>query len=337
MLNLQQRIHIITLIQEYITSDDPAWLNVKAQAAENNPWFIPEFIDTAVSHIASRFLEASALNTWVRTYDIPDRHSRPAQVGITMAGNIPLAGFHDFLSCFISGHKQTIKLSSKDQVLLKHIVEKMTSRSDEITQHITFADHLRGCDAYIATGSNNTARYFEYYFRKYPHIIRKNRTSIAILKGNENAKDLEKLADDVHLYFGLGCRNITKIFIPEGYDFLPLLETFKKYNRLIENHKYKHNYDYNLTIQIMNRKFYMTNGSVILSENPSVFSPISVLHYEFYTRQEEIYQGLNPEEIQCIAGSGKTALGTVQSPGLTDYADGIDTMLFLEQLTKKQS
>ena len=335
MLNLQQRINILALLQKYITGDDPFWLSTKARAAENNPWFIPEFIDNAVQSIATGFLETPALNRWTTSYNVPEQTTNPVNVGITMAGNIPLAGFHDFLCCFISGHKQTIKLSSKDNVLLKHLAEKMISWNGEISEHIIFADMLKGCDAYIATGSNNTARYFEYYFRKYPHIIRKNRTSVAILEGNENTDDLEKLADDVYLYFGLGCRNVTKIFVPAGYDFLPLLEAFNKYDRLIENHKFKHNYDFNLTVQIMNQKFYMTNGSVILSENTSVFSPISMLHYEFYTSREDIYKGLNPEEIQCITGSDKVALGAAQCPGLTDYADGIDTMLFLQQLTGK--
>lgn len=336
MLNLQQRIHIISLLQNYITSENPVWQNIKILAAESNPWFTPQFIEIALQNIANRFLDAPALYTWIKPYQISDQNQKPATIGITMAGNIPLAGFHDFLSCFISGHKQIIKLSSKDEILLKHMVDKMISWNGQITEYISFADHLKGCDAYIATGSNNTARYFEYYFKKYPHIIRKNRTSIAILKGNEPIKDLENLADDVCLYFGLGCRNVTKVYIPKGYDLLPLLEVFKKYNSLIENHKYKHNYDYNLAIHIMNQKYYMTNGSIIFSENPSVFSPISVLHYEFYTNREEIYQALNPEEIQCIAGVGKVALGTAQSPDLTDYADGIDTMLFLQELTGKQ-
>lgn len=334
MLNLQQRINILTHLQKYIAGNDPVWLNIKTQAAESNPWFIAPFIDNAIQNIALQLLEPSKMNTWAASYDIPEQTPAPVNIGITMAGNIPLAGFHDFLCVFISGHKQTIKLSSKDNVLLRHIAEKMISWDPTIKDYIVFADMLKGCEAYIATGSNNTARYFEYYFRKYPHIIRKNRTSIAILKGDETGGQLEKLADDVYLYFGLGCRNVTKIYVPAGYDFLPLLESFKKYDNLIENHKYKHNYDFNLAMQMMNQKFYMTNGSVILSENPSVFSPISQLHYAFYNEPEDIYSTLNPEEIQCIIGTGKIPLGTAQSPGLTDYADGIDTMKFLNRLTK---
>jgi hypothetical protein len=334
MLNLQQRINILTRLQKYITGNDPIWLNIKARTAESNPWFIPPFIDNAIQNIALQLLEPSKINTWIASYDIPEQTAAPVNIGITMAGNIPLAGFHDFVCVFISGHKQTIKLSSKDNVLLKHIAKKMASWDPVVKDHIAFADMLKGCEAYIATGSNNTARYFEYYFRKYPHIIRKNRTSVALVKGLETPYELEKLADDVCLYFGLGCRNVTKIYVPSGYDFLPLLASFKKYNNLVENHKYKHNYDFNLAMQIMNQQFYMTNGSVILSENPSVFSPISQLHYTFYNNEEEVYNTLNPEEIQCICGTEKTPFGAAQSPGLPDYADGIDTMKFLSQLIK---
>lgn len=335
MLNLQQRIQILSLLREYITGNDPEWSQVKAEATRQNPWFIPDFIEIAVQNIAVHFLDPVKLNNWVGLYHLPQQQPAPANIGITMAGNIPLVGFHDFLCVFISGHRQTIKLSSKDPVLLKHIIHQMTSREKAIAEHITIADRLKGCDAYIATGSDNTARYFEYYFRNHPHIIRKNRTSVAILKGNEDADTLNKLADDVFLYFGLGCRNVTKIYVPSGYDFLPLLEVFKKYDRLMENHKYKHNYDYNLAIQIMNQRLYMTNGCVILSENASVFSPISVLHFEYYNQEEDIGKALDPNELQCIAGTGKNAFGTAQSPCLTDYADGVDTLLFLKQIRGK--
>lgn len=335
MLNLQQRIGVLTLLQEYILSEDQEWKNIKESASQQNPWFIPEFIEKSVRNIGDYLLDPDKLTRWADAYNIPQHQPYPANIGITMAGNIPLVGFHDFLCTFISGHYQTIKLSSKDNVLLKHLLSKIISWEKEAAGHFGFADILKGCDAFIATGSNNTARYFEYYFRKYPHIIRKNRTSVAILEGNENTDSLEKLADDVFLYFGLGCRNITKIYVPHNYDFLPLLEVFKKYANLIENHKYKHNYDYNLTIYILNQLYYMTNGSVILTESASVFSPISVLHYEYYAHEEEIYSSLNPEDIQCIAGKGKIAFGSAQSPELTDYPDGIDTLLFLNSMSGK--
>lgn len=332
MLNLQQRIEILTQLQKYITGSDAGWLSTKKEAAARNPWFIPAFIDFSIQNIASRFLEPVALNKWVAMYDIPAENGNPVNIGVTMAGNIPLVGFHDFLCSFITGHKQTIKLSSKDNLLLPHMVEKMASWDARISHQVMFSEMLKGCDAYIATGSGNTARYFEYYFSKYPHVIRRNRTSVAILKGDENESDLDKLADDVYLYFGLGCRNVTKIYVPAGYDFIPLLDSFKKYDSLIENHKYKNNYDFNLALLMLNQKYYMTNGSILLAENPSVFSPISVLHYEFYVRQDDIYNQLNPTEIQCISGTDQIPFGSAQYPVLTDYADGKDTMKFMVEL-----
>ena len=188
---------------------------------------------------------------------------------------------------------------------------------------------LKGCDAYIATGSNNSARYFDFYFSKYPSIIRKNRTSVAILNGSESKEELEKLSDDIHVYFGLGCRNVTKVFVPAAYDFVPLLQSFHQYKYFADHHKYKNNYDYNLSIQIMNNRFYMTNESTLLVENEGVFSPISQLNYSFYNTKEEIISTLiGNEEIQCVAGTD-LAFGLAQKPGLFDYADGVDTVQFL--------
>ena len=189
---------------------------------------------------------------------------------------------------------------------------------------------LKGCDAYIATGSNNSARYFEYYFNKYPNIIRRNRTSVAILDGNETKQELEKLADDIYLYFGLGCRNVTKIYAPEQYDFVPLIEALKKYNYLINHNKYKNNFDYQLAILIINKKYYMTDGTVILTENNGVFSPISVLHFEYYKNRESVIELLSTNnDIQCIIGRQETPFGRAQQPSLNEYADGIDSMKFL--------
>ena len=246
-----------------------------------------------------------------------------------MAGNIPLVGFHDFLSVFISGHTQTIKLSGKDEVLLKHLVQKMLLWQPSLQNAVAFAPILKGCDAYIATGSNNSALYFDYYFGKYPSIIRRNRTAAAILTGNETAAELEKLADDIHIFFGLGCRNVTKIFVPEGYDFVPLLKSFQQYLYFADHHKYRNNYDYNLSIQIMNNRFYMTNEATLLVESDLLFSPISQLNYGFYTDWQNTLDNLKQNnDLQCIVGVD-IPFGKAQQPGLTDYADGIDTMQFL--------
>jgi len=332
MLNLQQRIDILCRLGDYMLGNDKRWEATKETAGAANPWFIPEFVDHAVKNIATCFLNRTKLEEWLKKYDLPPHREVVKTVGITMAGNIPLVGFHDFLCTFVSGHRQAVRLSSKDNILLKHIFEMLGEWNPEAGQYLEIKEMLKGCDAYIATGSNNTARYFEYYFKKYPHIIRKNRTAIAIISGTETQADLERLADDVYLYFGLGCRNVSKIFVPEGYDFIPLLEAFRKYDHLIENHKYKHNYDYTLAMHIVNQKFYMTNGSILLSENESVFSPISQLNYQYYTGTDAIYGSLNPEDIQAVSGTSAIPFGTLQSPALADYADGTDTIAFLKDL-----
>ncbi len=315
-------------LRQYLKEDNEEWKGIKHKAFTHNGWFTSEFIDLAITNIVEGFLQEKKLTDWVEHYKLDD-NIVPKNVGVVMAGNIPLVGFHDFLSVFISGHYQTIKLSAKDDILLKHLVQKMYTWDITIQNEISFAPMLKGCDAYIATGSNNSSRYFEYYFSKYPSIIRKNRTSVAVLTGDETVSSLENLSDDIHSFFGLGCRNVTKIFVPAGYNFVPLLGSFHRYLYFADHHKYKNNYDYNLSIQIMNNRFYMTDGATLLVENPSNFSPISQLNYEFYESKEAVLKGLkNNEEIQCVAGE-TVPFGAAQTPGLMDYADGVDTMQFL--------
>ncbi|MEJ0105744.1 MAG: acyl-CoA reductase, partial [Bacteroidota bacterium] len=271
-MNLQHRIDLLIQTGQDILSGDAAWLQAKEEASQKNGWFIPSFIDIATRNIATLFLSRPILESWANKYSLPPENLHPKNVGVVMAGNIPMTGFHDFLAVFITGHRISVKLSSKDDVLLKYIAGKLIEREPSLKSSILFLDMLKGCDAYIATGSNNTSRYFEYYFGKYPNIIRRNRTSVAILDGTEPANELEKLADDVYLYFGLGCRNVTKLYVPENYDFIPLLTAFKKYNYLADHHKYKNNYDYNLALQLLNNRFYMSNESILLTENSAVFS-----------------------------------------------------------------
>ena len=327
-MKLQNRIEILLKLKEYLINGSEEWLEIKQKASIHNGWFTPEFIDLAIKNIVEQFLQEEILNNWANHYQVKDV-TASKNVGIVMAGNIPLVGFHDFLCVFISGHIQTIKLSTKDDVLLKHLVQKMHHWDESFHQYVSFAPMLKGCDAYIATGSNNSAVYFDYYFSKYPSIIRRNRTSVAILNGNETGDELEKLSDDIHSFFGLGCRNVTKIFVPMEYDFVPLLQSFHKYKYFADHHKYKNNYDYNLSLQLMNNKFYMTNEATLLVENESVFSPISQLNYSFYTKKDELLTSLRvSKEIQCIAGLD-LPLGTAQQPGIMDYADGVDTMQFL--------
>jgi len=332
-MNLEQRIDLLVKLGNYCISEEPAWISAQRRAHAENGWFTPEFIQLAVSQIASAYLQKEPLTQWARKYALPQENPSPKTIGLTMAGNIPLVGFHDFLSIFITGHRQLIKPSSRDNVLIRHLVAQLESYDPEIAGLVSFAERLNGCHAYIATGSNNSARYFDYYFAKYPHIIRRNRTSVAVLTGQETWQELDGLADDVYQYFGLGCRNVTKLYVPEKYDFLSLLEAFRKYNYLTDLSKYKNNYDYQLTILILNKRYYMTNESILLVEAPSPFTALSVLNYEYYRPGEDPVPALtNHPDIQCIVGEGQTQFGKAQQPGLTDYADGVDTLQFLTGL-----
>ena len=329
-MNLQERIKLLGQLGNYLLNDSPELLEIKQKAEWENPWFTQEFINLSIKNIAEKFLPKEKLEAWVKKYNLADENPQQKNIGIVMAGNIPLVGFHDLLSVFVSGHKATIKPSSKDDVLIKHIAEKLNEWNPETIALIEFAENLKGCGAYITTGSNNSSRYFEYYFGKYPNIIRRNRSSVAVLTGNETKEELELLADDIQLYYGLGCRNVSKIYVPEGYDFIPLLEALKKYNHFADFHKYRNNYDYQLALLMMNSKFYMTEGSVILTEDESIFSAVSKVNYEFYNDDVSLKEKLEAnKDVQCIAGHGFITFGHTQSPGLYDYADGVDTMEFL--------
>ena len=331
-MNLQHRIELMNKLGNYLQTNDPEWEAAKLQAYQKNPWFTPDFIDIAVKNIVDNFLQKSLLEQWVKHYHLDDNIVQK-NIGIVMAGNIPLVGFHDFLCAFISGHRQTIKLSSKDDVLLKFLVKKLYNMDIEIQNLVSFAELLKGCDAYIATGSNNTARYFDQYFAKYPNIIRRNKTSVAVLSGNESTAELKDLSDDIHLYFGLGCRNVTKLFVPKGYDFVPLLQSFDQYKYFRDQNKYTNNYDYQLSIMLLNKVYYMTNGSTLLMENPAAFSPIGVVNYEYYEDEKKLDELIkNQDDVQCVTGKGFIDFGKAQSPDLFSYADGVDTMQFLLSL-----
>ena len=329
-MNLEERFELMIKLGDYLSAGEGDNLKeIKKQAFENNKWFTEEMVNLAFKNVSAQYLSREKINEWVLYYHI-DNNIVAKKVGIVMAGNIPLVGFHDFLSAFIAGHKLHIKLSEKDEILMKHLVDMLSEWNAEVKEVVNILPMLKDCDAYIATGSNNSSRYFEYYFGKYPSIIRKNKTSIAILTGEESEEALSLLADDVSIYFGLGCRNVTKIFVPEGYDFVPLLNAFKKYNYFSDHTKFRNNYDYNLALLIMNNKYYMTNDSIILVENENIFSPVSELHYSFYKDREILKSGLNAlDNIQCIVGEDYLAFGQSQVPSLFDYADGMDTMEFL--------
>lgn len=330
-MNLQARIeHFFTLGEQFLDPKNEALQLTKERAFQQNSWFLPVFMDHATSQIKLSFLSLDALKHWANSYPSLSDAPTGKKIGIVMAGNIPLVGFHDLLSTLIAGHTAVVKLSSKDTILMKYVIESLIEINPAFENLIIQQEQLKNCDAYIATGSNNSGRYFEQYFGKYPHIIRKNKTSIAILNGQESKAELDLLADDMLLYFGMGCRNVTQIWVPEGYDFIPLLEAMKKYNYLGDEHKYKHNYDYQLALLMMNRQFYMNTGCILLSENPSPFAALSQIHYQFYTPGK--LPNIDSSEIQCIVGVNGIAFGGPQKPSLSDYADGVDILEFLSKI-----
>lgn len=327
MLSLHTRIDLLSRLGEYMLSDDEHWQEMQIRAKVANAWFTPEHIGLAVKNIAEQFLQKEILEQWAAKYTLP---LQAKVVGIVAAGNIPLVGFHDFMCGFMSGHDVLLKLSSKDEVLLKHLVSKLKEWEPEVNKHVQVSDILKGCDAYITTGSNNTARYFEQYFGKYPHIIRKNRTSVAILDGTETEEELSLLADDVFLYFGLGCRNVTQVYVLQGYDFGILFRAFEKYSHYIDHNKYKNNFDYHLALYLLNKVPYLSDDSVLLVENALPFSAVSVLHYQYYTDASKLRAELrNSTDIQCIVSKLDVPFGSAQKPFIGDYADGVDTMEFL--------
>lgn len=338
---LKERIALMARLGAYFQDNNSDWQAAKEQAYRQNPWFIPEYIDKAVSQIAHAFLDQSALEDWIAPFSSFNDAEITPEVGIVMAGNLPLVGFHDFLSVFISGCRQRIKLSSKDSVLWQHIFQKLQEWQPETAALINISEQLKNCDAYIATGSNNSSRYFEYYFAKFPHVIRKNRSSIAVLTGQESRETLFALCDDLCLYFGLGCRNVTQLFVPEGYSFEPLKNALKRYEHHLDYSRYKNNYDYQLALVLLNKIDYQTMEPMLLVPSDSLFAPISVLHFQTYKDKQQLRDILPiSEELQCIVAESDflpekitaTTFGQSQFPKLDDYADGVNTLEFLSAL-----
>ena len=330
-MNLQARIKgFVALGQALSDTNNALLIEAKLAAYQQNAWFLPEFIDEAIQQISNQFLQETTLEEWTAAYPSISDQATHIKVGIVMAGNIPLVGFHDLLSTLIAGHTAVVKRSSKDQVLMDFIITTLIKINPAFEAQIIVQEQLKNCDAYIATGGNTAGNYFEYYFGKFPHIIRKNKTSIAVLDGTETLSELAALADDCMLYYGMGCRNVTQIWVPEGYDFIPFLTALKKYNYLQDQHKYKHNYDYQLALMMMGKKMYMDSGGVLMSENPSPFAAISQIHYQQY--QLGSVPTFNLDEIQCVVGKNQLPFGSLQKPLLAQYADGVDSLAFLSGL-----
>jgi hypothetical protein len=302
-----------------------------------NAWFTPSNVTEAIKNIGNT-LTFENLNKWTGMYPELCAQRDPSITGVIMAGNIPLVGFHDFLSVLITGNYLSAKASSKDSDLIIYISDMLCTINPRFRDMISFTDGtLKGFDAIIATGSNNTSRYFEYYFSKYPNVIRRNRNSIAILKGNETDQELEGLGKDIFTYFGLGCRNVSKIFIPENYDLKNLIKKLEPYSDVVYNNKYANNYNYNKAIYLVNKEKFLDTGYLLLKEENGISSPVSVLYYEHYNNYSELLQCIDSMKysIQCIVSGDGIPFGKTQQPELWDYADGIDTIEFL--LKKKSA
>jgi hypothetical protein len=299
----------------------------------HNGWFTPNQVHFAIQSWAEALTEEN-INLWLSKYDFST--VQPKTVALILAGNIPLVGFHDFLSVVISGHKVLVKTSSNDQKLLPFLAKYLISIHPELENYITFTEgKMEGFDAVIATGSNNTARYFEYYFKDKPSIIRKSRNSVAILTGNETSEDLANLGEDIFRYFGLGCRNVSKLFVPKGYNFDAFFQAIYEQKDVIYYEKYANNYDYNKAVFLMSNFKLLDNEFLTIKEDTSYASPISSVFYEYYEDVNEIKNRLemDAEQIQCIVSNGITEnsipFGQTQKPNLWDYADNVDTLEFL--------
>jgi len=334
-MNIQARIQAFTLLGKYLKTEIYQESEEQLHLSEVlNPWFTKENIDKALNAWHEQ-LKLEMLTAWLNPYKLKEVSS-PKKVLIIMAGNIPLVGFHDFLTVLISGHKVVIKMSSTDNVLLKVLIEKLISIAPEFNDSIAFINDVknRNFDAVIATGSDNSAQYFEYYFKGAKKIIRKNRRSVAVLDGSESDMELKGLAVDVFAYFGLGCRNVSKLFLPNGYDLNKLFAAFFPYSDLVEHKKYGNNYDYNKAIFLMGRNKLVENGFLLMKEDKSLLSPVAMLYYEYYNDINTVEQFVekNAEQLQCVVSKKNIPFGNSQQPNLWDYADGLDTVDFLREV-----
>lgn len=322
---------------------DDAWgrrFNEVIRVSEQeNPWFTSDNVVLAVKNLTI-MLQDDALHEWLGHY--PDRASAPAKVvGVVMAGNIPMVGFHDFMCVLMSGNRFIGKLAHDDRHFLPFLADTLVEAMPELQDYISFTtERLAGFDAIIATGSNNSSRYFDFYFGRYPNLIRRNRNGVAVIKGDEQNDALRRLCSDIVQYFGLGCRSVSMLFVPQRYDFTPLLDVLSECNTMLsDNHRYYNNYKYYRTINLLDQRPHFDTGAMIVREEASFQSPVAVLHYQYYNSIEQLTALLdeNADEVQCIVSDkaffeGSFDFGNAQKPRVCDYADGVDTMEFLLSL-----
>lgn len=325
----------ISTEKEHFKEEQQAFFGLIKKSELENSWFTEESLKYCFKNWAENLTEEK-IKSWTKKYSVAEN---PKKIGLILAGNIPLVGFHDVISVILSGHIPLIKLSSKDRHILPFLLKKWNEFSGEILE-FSFVEKLENYDAVIATGSNNTARYLEYYFKNVPSIIRKNRTSIGVLKGNESDEQIQLLAEDIFRYFGLGCRNVTRLFIPENMALDRLFENFISFQSIIKHNQYANNYDYNRAIYLLNQEKFWDNNFVMLKEDEKLFSPLSVVNFTRYKDISEVEKFIskNQSDIQCIVANPNLEIsesinfGDAQCPMLDTYADNVDTMKFLSEL-----
>ncbi len=336
-MTLTERINALAALGDYLKKlEASAKSDLFWRASNENPWFTEASLELSWNGILN-FLDKEKLTNWTSRYEIPDHRSKA--VGLVMAGNIPMVGFHDLITVLIAGHKALVKTSSQDSVLIKYMVAALNEIQPLLGEKIVLAERLNAMEAVIATGSDNSSRYFDYYFSKVPNVIRKNRTSCAIISGEESVEDFEALGKDMFSYFGLGCRNVSKLYLPAGFKLPTLIDGIQSFNYLLDHHKYRNNYDYHKSIMLVNGEPHLDSGFTLFKESAELVSPVSVIFYEYYKNEAALSETLlaNLEKTQAISSRRghypkSLPFGQLQLPELWDYADGVDTLSFLTSL-----
>ena len=323
------------------------WSSFLAAVRSANPWFTRAAVHLSLKAWAEA-LTGAEIDRWASAYQLPAAPESPKKIGVINAGNIPFVGLHDLLAVYLSGHQYFGKNASDDPLLLPWIAGLMKEADPATSEVIAFADELTGMDAVIATGSDNSARYFEYYFGKQPHIIRKNRNGVAVLTGNETSSELNALGSDIFSYFGMGCRNVAKLYVPADYDFTRFFESMFVFQDAMGHHKYMNNFEYHQAVYLLKQLPFLQNNFMILIEDERIASPLAVVHYQRYADSSALVNSLkaDAEKLPCVVTGSEAAelpglresglplvtFGQTQFPSLTDYADGVDTVRFLTGL-----
>ena len=338
-MNLSKRIEALVYLSGILQLKEEELTTNQQISKSKNSWFTLENSDRALQYMVSNFLQKDKLESWAQHYEVPEI-SPQKNIGIIMSGGSPLAGFHDFLCIFIAGHHAKIKLSADDKFLIPYCIKVMKSEFPEVENHFSFVERMTDFDAIIANGTRDSIKVFETYFSKYPNIIRKNKFGIAVLREIESKEDLAKFGEDIFHYFGLSSRSVSKIYIPDNYDFVPLMEATHEFNNIVLTNKYKNNFDFNYTLQIINKMDYKANGCIMIIEDKALQSRVAMLHYEVYKDENHLIELLENKssEIQHIISNNtftnfkNKKFGEANIIELNDYENGIDVMDFLKGL-----